>query len=570
MKQLQLQLEALEPLIISDGSFEGMSHKTLDFIPGNMLLGALASLWVRKNRAGKPDDNPEFTNLFLSEKVRFGNAYPSEDNTKQSWPVPLCFKHVKNQQGMPLTSEMSKSSSPIPVVLNTMPFMEDPSGYDPKIEVEEASNLCEERGLPHENLRLKKEQPGYFHPDTGHRTAPAKQWIMHVTMDSQKRRAADNKLFGYQSLCGGTLFTGDISFDRDEDFAIFNSLTAGFDTLYLGHSRSAGYGRTKVTFRETTPGTTTIKTPKNNILRIFLLSDYMAPVRWESPFETFFQDLQEKTGVILQPLPEKSFCSYRSVNAYNGHWRLPRAGRNAIVRGSILSCAVESEVESRLLNKIMFEGLGGYRREGYGKVCFDPDFLDRKVVYIQLKHKTKPEDNSPSRPPQAMSSKYTKNVLLLRKRSIARIADEHVRFFLTSYMVKEFLKSFVKSQLANSQLGNLRILLNTIEDRTQWEEVFMGIQGKTAENRWKSCRVSNLITKEMRQDTLFSIMPKLLNPEKFQLFWDEFAYPLELLGGTPATVELEAYNAMVHQRALSGLIDVMKIAKRLHEKGRNE
>jgi hypothetical protein len=169
-----------------------------------------------------------------------------------------------------------------------------------------------------------------------------------------------------------------------------------------------------------------------------------------------------------------------------------------------------------------------------------------------------------------MSSKYTKNVLLLRKRSIARIADEHVRFFLTSYMVKEFLKSFVKSQLANSQLGNLRILLNTIEDRTQWEEVFMGIQGKTAENRWKSCRVSNLITKEMRQDTLFSIMPKLLNPEKFQLFWDEFAYPLELLGGTPATVELEAYNAMVHQRALSGLIDVMKIAKRLHEKGRNE
>ena len=45
MKVIKLKLEALQPLVITDGTTEGQTHRTLEYIPGNMLLGALAGAW---------------------------------------------------------------------------------------------------------------------------------------------------------------------------------------------------------------------------------------------------------------------------------------------------------------------------------------------------------------------------------------------------------------------------------------------------------------------------------------------------------------------------------------------
>lgn len=54
----------MQPLVITDGTTEGQTHKTLEYIPGNMLLGALASAWKRNNPNVTPDDSDEFNNLF--------------------------------------------------------------------------------------------------------------------------------------------------------------------------------------------------------------------------------------------------------------------------------------------------------------------------------------------------------------------------------------------------------------------------------------------------------------------------------------------------------------------------
>ena len=79
MKVIKLKIEALQPLVITDGTTEGQTHKTLEYIPGNMILGALATAWKRNNPNVIPDDSGEFCNLFLSSKVKWGHAFPLAD-----------------------------------------------------------------------------------------------------------------------------------------------------------------------------------------------------------------------------------------------------------------------------------------------------------------------------------------------------------------------------------------------------------------------------------------------------------------------------------------------------------
>lgn len=74
MKTIKLHLKAEEPLVITDGSSEGMSHETLNYIPGSMLLGAFASIWVKNNANINPDESSEFNDLFLNGKVKWGKC----------------------------------------------------------------------------------------------------------------------------------------------------------------------------------------------------------------------------------------------------------------------------------------------------------------------------------------------------------------------------------------------------------------------------------------------------------------------------------------------------------------
>lgn len=110
MKVIKLKLEALQPLVITDGTTEGQTHKTLEYIPGNMLLGALANVWKRNNPNVAPDDSDEFNNLFLNSKVKWGHAFPLAGD-EQTVPVPLCYQKLKNYGGLPSVGAQNADKS---------------------------------------------------------------------------------------------------------------------------------------------------------------------------------------------------------------------------------------------------------------------------------------------------------------------------------------------------------------------------------------------------------------------------------------------------------------------------
>ena len=103
LREFVLHLRAQEPLVVTDGSSEGMGHHILNYIPGSMLLGAFASVWRevhRIKRGEKADADPQFRSLFLTGEVSWGNAVPYCLN-QAALPVPLCYQYLKNYDSLP-------------------------------------------------------------------------------------------------------------------------------------------------------------------------------------------------------------------------------------------------------------------------------------------------------------------------------------------------------------------------------------------------------------------------------------------------------------------------------------
>ena len=67
MKSLLLRIQADSPLVITEKLTRGMNHQCLQYIPGNMLLGAFAQIWKKDffKNGTLADDDPVFSKLFL-------------------------------------------------------------------------------------------------------------------------------------------------------------------------------------------------------------------------------------------------------------------------------------------------------------------------------------------------------------------------------------------------------------------------------------------------------------------------------------------------------------------------
>ncbi|MBV9163566.1 MAG: hypothetical protein JO309_00660 [Pseudonocardiales bacterium] len=77
---IRVTVRAEQPLHLGSQLDAGWLTDTHRFVPGSVLRGALAALWLAEHRPPKPDtsDDVEFQRLFEGG-VRFGPLYPSDD-----------------------------------------------------------------------------------------------------------------------------------------------------------------------------------------------------------------------------------------------------------------------------------------------------------------------------------------------------------------------------------------------------------------------------------------------------------------------------------------------------------
>lgn len=532
MKELLLTFTADEPLVITDGAAESMAHQSLPYIPGNMLLGALAQAWISRHPGVCPDDDPEFCRLFLSDEVEWGHAYLLVGDT-QTVPVPLCFSQIKNQSGLPVEGEKEYNG----VILNNLRLAE-------KMKDETSLNqLLVDHGVnvPEGPVKRKKLGHGFMDPKRLCKPDLNETWAMHVALGTQ-RSALEGQLFGYSALARKTRFR---SIVRCSEVAItpLRQLMSAVPLLHVGHARSAGYGKVAVeaTWQDSQPE----EQIKGTEFSIFLHSDYLPVPSWENPIQSLLRELCDITGTPPNPTPSALHIEYRNIQGYNGLWRRPRTSRMALGKGSVVQ--VKFEVPVSLPR---FMTLGGDKREGYGRMESNAPFLKDTVLRPQPVSKTDPAENKKEK--IDITSSFWK---ILRKRTLQRQAGEQTQEWLNREECLDFLDSVKKlSKPTQTQRGNIRRLV-TERLSEEWLPAFTAMLEKTPGKQWKEAVCTNPFRDSFYspvRDHLDEVMKRFLNPSDFE---KQFSVStLNLLGGKATDTEKKDFFTQAHRLFLLDLL----------------
>lgn len=489
MKTLQLNLTALEPLVITAGSAESMAHNCLDYVPGNMLLGAFAALWIHTHPDCDPDENPEFRQMFLDGGISWGCAAPVV-NGRACIPAPRCFAREKREGNPPVCGQSTEYDE----IFNRLA----PAG-------ESERRWREARGKDEkEKPRFRNFTPFFISRNSFCRPDLYKEWNTRVALEHE-RSAREGQLFGFSALARGTRLQAEILCKTSEAEAGLISLLKEAGHIHVGHARSSGYGRVALDFRWLDADEP--KKINGPVLNIYLQSAYFPDPPWEDPLKNLLAKLEEQAGCAVEAL--QTFLSWRRVDGYCGHWHMPRPSRQGLEGGSVLQIRLG---EDKSLPAAMELGEG--RHEGYGRILVQPDFLDLPVLHAecgQLGEKAKPVQPDLSSPVWR----------LLRKRALSRLALKQAEDWLHHKRWLAFLDSAARlSSPGSSQRANALDM-----DKQAFEKML----GKSSGPKWHEAIAENPFA-ERGTEHLDEIMKKLLD---FSTFIREFPIvsSLSLPGG---------------------------------------
>ena len=536
MYGISLAITALEPLVITDGSAESMAHQTLEYIPGNMILGAFASRWVAKN--GKPgslnDAQPAFRTLFLDGTTLWGNAYPCIGKSA-CVPVPKSYAKLKNYSGLPSNNAEAAQN---PLVINKFCLEE---GALPQ--------LCKAHStkIQDESPRLGRIGATFMEPLTLQVPEQPAQWNMHVALDQNRRSAADGQLFGFSSLATGNTFLADIYFHTEEAMNTAKALFASVKSFRVGHSRSAGYGLVAVEATERAVVTPQVCGAGRVVL--YLLSDYLPKNTWESPLKSLENEVAKAAGRSSIALEANSvMASYKTVAGFNSLWRLPKTSRTVLEKGSILAFTLPSSVSFTLP-----PALGGGQGEGYGRICVNPAYLEGPTVSCGTLQQ---QDKVPLS--QALTASIGPMLAIMRNRSLQRQArnratdiawrDEKISKFITIF----------DGRLRQSQRSTIRHLVSETTKK-EWDTFFDGM-AKTTKSRWENSE-SYHPGKEYR-DSLFNIMRWFLSDQFLETWNEDIFRGIALPGPALTEEEKKEFLTLFHREFLLHLLQAWEKAVR--------
>ncbi|GHT29225.1 hypothetical protein AGMMS49574_05360 [Bacteroidia bacterium] len=337
MKTLYFKCKLLTDIVLNQRAATEGNQESLDFIPGNNFLGIVAG---QLYGTLKPEES---LLLFHSGKVRFGDAHPEKDN-KRALRIPASFYKAK------LDKDEYKGNLHVAHEV-TNPDEQAYKDFQPK--------QCRTGFYIFENEQIKEEKV-------------KKSFAIKSAYDRRYRRSEDEKMYGYESLQAGSSWLFEVAMDDDvaeQSGQIKKALTG---TKRIGRSRTAQYGLAKI------EDITGKYNPMNhfypvdegsNILvyadaRLIFLDEYSLPT-----FQPTAKDLGFEGGEIIWSKSQIRTFQYAP-------WNLKRHTRDTdrcgIEKGSVFFVRYNELVsQSTTLN----EWVGSYQNEGFGKVIYNPIFL---------------------------------------------------------------------------------------------------------------------------------------------------------------------------------------------------
>jgi CRISPR-associated protein Csx10 len=438
MISLFITLKLETPLLITGlGNGEENSSQSLPFIPGSALRGALVSQYASKSTGLRAD--PLAEQLFFSGKVRFLNAYPLDQSGNRMLPIPASWRVQKGDDlkkaevaDLALTSDQDKNK------VIGQPYRGTNTGQGVYV----------------------------FEPD--------EELAIHIASQGRGTvKAGESTVFQYQSLARGQSFVALIVADDKNDLDKVEEYLKPNTWLYLGRSRSAGYGKVLIenVKREDKQETESADMP---VTTITLLSDTILR-------DEHGQPTHDLDGYLIRHLNkaikhESAFIHSTETGGFNRKWKLPLPQMPALGMGSVFVYPREQFTTSEI-NDLVQTGIGERRVDGFGRIAVNwhdaktQTLVEADPVVATTKHPLSPASKKLA---QTMSERLLRRALDLN-------------------LITEANRYSIKGNITNHQLARLRSLLRQAIDGENKEfkviETFFASLKKTAEDQWQKTRL---------------------------------------------------------------------------------
>ncbi|MGH3871373.1 MAG: type III-B CRISPR module-associated Cmr3 family protein [Pseudonocardiaceae bacterium] len=319
---IRVKVRAEQPLHLGSQLDAGWLTDTHRFVPGSVLRGALAAIWLAEHRLPqlKTTDDVEFHQLFEGG-VRFGPLYPSDDALR---PLSVFGCKYANSE-------------------NCRRFTHD-AAFDGAAPAD-----CPACGSPVE-------------ASNGH--VDGAQVVEHTRVQLDEReRAAEGQLYTRRALRAGTWLTGLIDGDPDRELAWLMQTER---SVRLGGRRSTSGLATLSAGVEALPTSFTGFVPDQRRLVVRLLAPGIFVDDLGRP--SWLPDITELSAMLGVPVAfDAAFARPAVVSGWHAVSNLPKPRDFAVAAGSVFVLRFDENLPDHAgLQRLWHTGLGLRRVEGNG------------------------------------------------------------------------------------------------------------------------------------------------------------------------------------------------------------
>ena len=448
-KKLQFRCTLLSDVVLSASPATQGVGSTLDFIPGNVFLGIAASSIYEK------DEHTWL--LFHSGHVRFGDAHPSRDGHR-GLHIPAAIYYPKYPR-QPESKDSSRERYVLCLTDTDAPAIK--------------------------KMQLKQCRNGYYIFDDGQKTATLvkteKAAAIKSAYDSQHRRSMDEQMFTYQALRKDLVMYFEIELDDDAAGCADELRKALIGVRHVGRSRSAEYGFVRIenaSFDE--PESQSSPAGKTRDVAVYADGRLIFLDRNGRPtFQPTAEDLGFPGGEICWDKSQIRSFQYSPWNSKRHAFGNERCG---IEKGSVFIVNTSLPVPKDSY-------VGSYNSEGFGKVLYDPPFLEARddghCVY-EFSDDTPEAGGHTAENTAPASGKESPLLRYLRARNKDAGSDGDILSAVNSF-VEESGGLFAKDgESFASQWGTIRNLAMCIDNnKALYEQVNDYLSSGVASGKWE-------------------------------------------------------------------------------------
>ena len=426
MIALTFTLELQEPLLMTAIEGDPNSAVSLPYVPGSALRGALVGRYLANYEGDDLAADAEAQKYFFDAQTRYLNAYPVDSEGRRTLPTPNAWKKPKGN-GRAAYDVFDLSVDPEPAGI-----------YDQWQPKPVKRPFCSMKG---EGVDLHKVKW---------------QVNIHTMRDPVAGRAlgveGQGAVFRYEALAPGQRLVGVILCPDTDTADTLQALLEDDETLLLGGSQSAGYGLT--TIMEVKQEDNWQETPHelsalSGHLTITLLSDAILRDA-EGQYTAFLtpEILADYLDVTLTPDRARTFVEIGVVGGFNRKWGLPLPQTPVARAGSVFTFEIgEAKIPLDRLHKLIEEGIGERRAEGFGRVTVNWHTQHATLNAAEVKPRPRPQQ------PVTLTEESTSLAQAMATRMLRRELDHALR--------ERVLALNIQGEIRNTQLSAVRTRLRT-------------------------------------------------------------------------------------------------------------